>query len=108
MGRDPINFFSVMYGVRQGSVLALFLFAIYLDDLSEICTPNCGRFIILHADDIFGKVGSLASDKVTLQLIKSKCIPVLFYGLVACPLNKTQSLSLDFTINRFLMKLFSF
>jgi len=41
-----------MYGDRQGSVLALFLFAIYLDDLSKICTPNCGRFIILYADDI--------------------------------------------------------
>jgi len=41
-----------MYGVRQGSVLALFLFAIYFDDLSEICTPNCGRFIILYANDI--------------------------------------------------------
>jgi len=41
-----------MYGVRQGSVFVPFLFAIYLDDLSEICTPNCGRFIILYADDI--------------------------------------------------------
>jgi len=41
-----------MYSVRQGSVLAPFLFAIYLDDLSEICTPNCSRFIILYADDI--------------------------------------------------------
>jgi len=33
-------------------VLAPFLFAIFLDDLSEICTTNCGRFIILYADDI--------------------------------------------------------
>jgi len=48
----------------------------------------------------------LASEEVTLQLIKSKCIPVLLYGLVACPLNKTQLSSLDFVINRFLMKLF--
>ena len=42
-----------------------------------------------------------------MQLIKSKCIPVLLYGLVACPLNKTQLSSLDFVVNRFLMKLFS-
>ena len=34
-------------------------------------------------------------------------IPVLLYGLVACPLNKSQLSSLDFSMNRFLMKLFS-
>jgi len=59
------------------------------------------------ANAIFGKVGRLASEEVTLQLIKSKCIPVLLYGLVAGPLNKTQLSSLDFAINRCLMKLFS-
>ena len=42
-----------------------------------------------------------------LQLIKSKCIPVLLDGPVACLLNKTQLSSLIFVINRFLMKLSS-
>jgi len=32
------------------------------------------------ANAIFGKVGRIASEEVTLQLIKSKCLPVLFYG----------------------------
>jgi len=41
------------------------------------------------------------------RLVASKCIPVLLYGLVACPLNKTQLSSLDFLMNRFRMKLFS-
>jgi len=59
------------------------------------------------ANATFGKVGRLAFEEVTLQLIKSKCFPVLLYGLVACPLNKTQLSSLDFVINRFLIKLFS-
>ena len=61
------------------------------------------------ANAIFGKVGRLASEEVTLQLIKlikSKCIPVLLYGLEACPLNKSDLHSLDFVINRFFMKLF--
>ena len=41
-----------------------------------------------------------------LQLIKSKCVPVLLYGL-ACALNKSQMASLDFVVNRFFMKLFN-
>ena len=41
-----------------------------------------------------------------LQLIKSKCIPVLLYGLEACPLNKSDLHSLHFVTNSFFMKLF--
>jgi len=54
----------------------------------------------------FGKIGRFASVNVILELIQSKCIPALLYGLEALPLNKTQLNSLDFVINRFFMKLF--
>ena len=40
-------------------------------------------------------------------MIKSKCVPVLLYGLEACALNKSQMASLDFVVNRFFMKLFN-
>ena len=49
----------------------------------------------------------MASEEVTLQLIKVKCLPVLLYGLEACPLTKSDLQSLDFVINRFFMKLFT-
>jgi len=45
-------FFTVAYGVRQGFVLAPFLFAGYLDNLCEMCGFDRGRFIIVYADDI--------------------------------------------------------
>ena len=51
-------------------------------------------------------VGHIASAEVILQLIKSKCIPVLLYGLVACPLTKSDLSAIDFVVNRFFMKLF--
>ena len=35
------------------------------------------------ANAVFSKIGRVASKEVTLQLIKSKCIPVLLYGLEA-------------------------
>jgi len=198
-----LNAFSSEFGVRQGSVLSPFLFAVYLDDLSNICLHHKGCFILLYANDIllmtpsvcelelllhvcerelrwldiamnfkkscclrigprhhdvvcakissesgcvlswvseikhlgvhtcivnsssfkcslhaakrafyrsanaiFGKIGRIASEEVTLQLIQSKSVPLLLYGLEACPLNKSQQNSLDFVINRFFIKLF--
>jgi len=55
---------------------------------------------------IFGKAGQTASEHVTLHLSYSKCIPILLYGLEACPLTKSDLSSLDFVLNRFMMKLF--
>ena len=54
---------------------------------------------------VFGKVGRTASIPVVLELVTKKCLPILLYGLEACPLNKSDKSSLDFMINRFLMKL---
>jgi len=58
------------------------------------------------ANAVFGKIGRIASEEVTLQLVLSKCVSVLLYGLEACPLNASDVRSLDFVINRFFMKLF--
>jgi len=194
------NVFKVGFGVRQGSVLSPFLFAVYLDDLAKLCDSKSSVFIILYADDIllvaptlsqldslfkscerelnlldmainykksacirighrmdarcvtlsssagtiipwvkeirylgvyilqsrtfkcslssnrkafyrsanaiFGKIGRIASEEVVLQLVKSKCISSLLYGLDACALTKSELSTLDFTVNRFFLKLF--
>ena len=60
------------------------------------------------ANAIFGKIGRIVSEEVTLHLMKSKCIPVLLYGLEVCPLNVSDMRSLDFVINRFFMKLLNY
>ena len=44
---------------------------------------------------------------MVLQLLISKCIPILLYGLEPCPLGKSDLSSLDFVINRFFMKMFN-
>jgi len=41
-----------------------------------------------------------------LHVIKSKCLPVLLYGLEVYPLNISAMRLLDFLINRRFMKLF--
>ena len=71
------------------------------------CSLTHAKHFYRAANAIFGKIGSIASEEVTLHLIKSKCIPVLLYGLEVCPLNVSDMRSLDFVINRFFMKLFN-
>jgi hypothetical protein len=71
------------------------------------CSIECAkRVFYCAANGIFGKVGRFASEEVTLQLLNSKCMPALLYGLEACNLNKTTRNSLDFPVMRFAMKLF--
>jgi len=70
-------------------------------------TGTCEKSFYRAANAIFSKIGRVASEVVTLQLIKSKYLPVLLYGLEACPSTKSDLQSLDFVINRFFMKLYN-
>ena len=72
----------------------------------KISLQNAKRSFYRAANSIFGKIGRIASEEVIIDLVKSKCIPALLYGLEACPLIKSDIRSLDFVINRFFMKLF--
>jgi len=38
--------------------------------------------------------------------MQNRRVPILYYGLEACPLRKAELNVLDFVINRFFMKLF--
>ena len=42
----------IKFGVRQGSVLSPFLFAILVDDIAALDNFTCKSHIILYADDI--------------------------------------------------------
>jgi exonuclease III len=55
---------------------------------------------------IFGKIGRFATADVVMHLLKTKCLPILLYGLNACPVNATDKKSLEFVIFRTLAKIF--
>jgi len=62
-------FFQITFGVRQGSVLAPFLFAVYVDDIAAQRRFGCNAAVILYADDIL-----LISQSITeLQRMLSFC-----------------------------------
>ena len=44
--------FEINCGVRQGSILSPFLFAVYLDNLGKLSSPLHGCYVILYEDDI--------------------------------------------------------
>ena len=71
----------------------------------ECSIDEAKRSFYTAANAIFGKIGRLASEEVTLHPSETKCIPVLLYGLEDLPLNKSQISSIDFVINRFFVKL---
>ena len=45
-------------------------------------------------------------ENVVIELLKAKCLPTLYYGLDACPINKSQIKSLDFALNNAFRKIF--
>ena len=55
---------------------------------------------------IFGKVGQVASESVIMQLISSKCLPVLLYATEACPFLARDQSSVSFAVTRVLIKIF--
>jgi len=57
-------------------------------------------------NSIFSKVGRIAYENVVIELLKAKCLPSLYYGLEACPINKSQIKSLDFVLNNAFRKIF--
>ena len=65
---------------------------------------KCQFFKALNA--IFSKVGRFASEAVVLNLIRTKCLPVLLYGVESCPLVIRDKRSLEFTVICSLIKLF--
>jgi len=47
---------------------------------------------------IFGNVGTVASANVVVELLKTKCMPILLCGLDACPVSSRQLRSLNHVV----------
>ena len=67
---------------------------------------NCKMSFYRVFNAIFGKMGRIASDDV-IELLKAKCLPVLYYGLEACPVNKSQIRSSEYVLNNTFRKIFA-
>jgi len=55
---------------------------------------------------IYGKIGGVAPVNLIMELLKTKCLPCLYYALEACPVNKSIMNSLEFVANGVIKKIF--
>jgi len=67
--------------------------------LTEICTDMQNAYFCA----LQNANRSFASEEVTLELLKCKCLPVLLYGLEVCAMDKRALQSLDFSVTRFFL-----
>ena len=67
---------------------------------------NWNTGLVSHALVTEWTMWTCPPNEVIVQLIKTKCVPVLYYGLEACPLRKSQFSSLNFVINSTFRKVF--
>jgi len=72
--------------------------------ISEMSLPRYFSRKLTHKQ--YALATATQYNTVTLQLIRSKCIPALLYGLEACPMNKSDLRLLDFVVDRLFVKLF--
>jgi len=52
-------------------------------------------------------LGRCASEDVIVELLKTKCLPSLLYGIEACPINKTVIRSFEYVLNNVFRKIFA-
>ena len=70
-------------------------------------SSNSKRSFYRSFNAVFGKVGRLAAEPVTVELLKSKCLPSLYYGLETCPLSSAGFKSLEYVVVGAFMKIFN-
>ena len=70
------------------------------------CLDNAKRSFYRAFNAVFGKVANAASESVVIELLKTKCLPTLYYGLEACPVSKKQYKSLNYVLHSTFRKIF--
>jgi len=63
------------------------------------CLDNAKRSFYRAFNAVFGKVANAASESVVIELLKTKCLPTLYYGLEACPISEKQYKSLNYVLH---------
>ena len=72
----------------------------------KCCFDDAKKVFYPSFNAIYGRIGRAASEDAVVSLIRSKCLPVLLYGMDVSLLIARDSRSVSFTVTRILMKIF--
>jgi len=91
----------VSWYVYQRQQIGLYLGVYFVSSKSLKCSlSNSKRSFYRSFNAIF-------AEPVTVELLKSKCLPSLYYGLEACPLSSADFKSLEYIVVGAFMKTFN-
>ena len=62
------------------------------------CDFSRARVFCRAANSVLSKVVAMASEEVVIHLIRTKCIPILLYGVEATGLISREAASIDFSL----------
>jgi len=88
------------YFASSASWLTLYLGIFITRARTFRCSLNYAKHFLWCGNGLFGKLLNLASETAILELVRSKCMPILLYGPESCQLSDADLRSLDFTFNR--------
>jgi len=78
-----------------------------MQDETLACSFSHAKHSMYRAfDAVFGAVERSASPDVVVQLVKTKCLPVLCYGIEVCPANKYAIRALQYVVDNCFRKIF--
>ena len=72
--------------------------------LGSVCFVEHTGFSVRACNCIFGKICRIASKNFVI--VEYKCLPCMYYGLEACPINKSLIKSLHFAVKSVFRKIF--
>ena len=67
---------------------------------------NAKKSLYRSFNAVYGRLCNSTSEEVILNLVRTKCLPCLLYGVDVCPVNATDRRSLEFCVKRILIKNF--
>ena len=93
---EPCSLLTTASGQQLAWVQTCRYLGVYLQSSRyfKCCYRNAKKAYFRSFNSVFGKIGNIASEEVVVKLILVKCIPVILYGLDACPVNATDRHSL--------------